>query len=93
MYNTLFYALLFLVIPLGFFSLFSWAIIYHIMKYGFKPGANRRVTALFAFVMIALSLFIVQNFFSVDWSRASLEDFMSKSHINIFNGGTYGYRR
>lgn len=89
MYDIFFYALLFLFIPLGIFFLFSWVILYHILKYGFIKSTNKKIAFVYAFVMIALVLFLVQNFFSVNWDRASLTDFLYKSNINIFIG-TYG---
>jgi hypothetical protein len=84
MYNIIFYALLFLVIPLGLYLLFSWAVLYHILRYGFKKGTNRKIALIYCLVMFALSLFLIQKFFAVDWGSVNLTDFLDKFNLNIF---------
>lgn len=84
MYSDFFYAILLIAIPLGIFFLFSWAILYHVLKYGFKKSDNQKIALVFSIVMLAISLCIVQKFFAVDWDKATMKDFLRKSNINIF---------
>jgi len=84
MYTIIFYALLFLVIPLGLYLLFSWAILYHILRYGFKKSTNQKIALIYSLVMLALSLLLIQKFFAVDWSSVNIADFLNKSNTNIF---------
>lgn len=82
MINLLFFALIFLMIPLCCYLLFGWAILYHINRYGFRQHINRELSFVFVIVMLALSLFLIKNFFAVDWNRASAADFLKKSNLN-----------
>lgn len=84
--NIFFYAIIFLVIPLGFYLFFSWAILYHILKYGFKESTNRKIALIYSVVMLALTLFVIQKFFAVEWNSGSLMDFLQKSNLNMFIG-------
>ena len=82
--STLIYAFLFLVIPLGFFAFFSWALLYHILKFGFRKSTNTKLAFLYSFVMIALALFVIENYFAVDWNDATMRDFLKKCNLNNF---------
>lgn len=81
---VLFYALIFVAIPLGMYLLFTYIIIFHIKKYGLEKDVNRRVILVFCLGMIAISLMILQEFSSVNWNRVSVTRFIEDSDFNIF---------
>lgn len=81
---TLLYALIFIFIPLGFYFLFAYVVIFHIVKYGLEKDVRQRAALVFCVGLLAISIMIVQKFATVDWDRASISQFMQYSDINIF---------
>ena len=80
----LFYALIFVAMPLGMYLLFAYIIIFHIKKYGLEKDVNRRVVLVFCLGIIAISLMILQEFSAVNWNRISITRFIEDSDFNIF---------
>jgi hypothetical protein len=76
-------AIVLLLLPLGAFLLFGWAILYHILRFGFHQATNKQIALIFSFVLLAISLFVLINFATVDWKSVDLNDFLSKSNLNI----------
>jgi hypothetical protein len=80
----LLYALIFVAIPLGFYFLFAYIIVFHLVKYGLEKDVRKRAALVFCIGLLALSITIMQKFFAVNWNRASITQFMEYSDINIF---------
>jgi hypothetical protein len=76
-------ALLFLLLPLGSYLLFGWAILYHILRFGFHSSINRRIAIIFTFTLFALGIFVLANFALVDWGSVDINDFLAKSNLNM----------
>lgn len=85
MYTTFFYAMLFLVIPLGLFFLFGWLVVFHLKRYGLEGSFSKRAATIFSTGLIIISTMIVIQFLSVDWQKASPEKFIETSSNNFFH--------
>lgn len=86
MYELFFLVFFLLVIPFGFFALFSWAFLYHIKTYGYKEKTNRQVALVFSLITLAFCIFTLVRFGAVDWERVSIVDFLKKSGLNSLSG-------
>jgi len=79
-------ALVFMIIPIGVFFVLSWFILYHLNKYGIEGDSTKRTASLFCFGIVLISIFIIFNFFLVNWSEIGVMDFIDKSDMDLYFG-------
>ncbi len=76
-------ALTFIFIPFGVYFVLGWFIFYHLERYGIRGDSTRQVALFFAVILIIISLLILLAFFSINWDKASIGDFIERSNINL----------
>lgn len=81
MTNLIINGIAFVLIPFGIFSIFGWLIYYHLKRYGIEGDSTKKNAYLFSVVLIMISISIIIVFFSIDWDKSSVEDFLERSKI------------
>lgn len=80
---TIIYALVFLLIPFGFFIILGWLILYHLKTYGLKKSFSEKARIIFILGILAISILAIKNFYDIDWENFSLEEITQDISINF----------
>lgn len=86
MSSVIFFAFLFVVIPLCAYYLFGYIVIFHIRRYGLDKPFCKQVVLVFCLGLIATSCMIVQKFTAINWKNVSLSEIVGDTDINFFYG-------
>lgn len=81
----MFNSLIFLFIPIGLLFVLGSLIYFHLKRYGMEGDSTKKIIVIFPAFLIILSLLMIIIFISIDWNKASIDDFSEKSKINLYS--------
>lgn len=79
--------ILLLIIPLLFYGILSYTILFHLRKYGIQGDFSKQIIVLFYIITIFLVCATVWGYFSVPWDELNFVDMinnMLKNNIIFF---------